>query len=344
MRMDFRHLSRLAICALALLAAPRPGRAAGKAGAGPAARPIAVATYAADEEQLRAVRALARSIRERGGAFAGAPIYVSVPDPASLPLSRLQGLGVEILPLGIDEAFLRYPLAVKAFAAAQAEEKARLAADALVWLDPGVVVLGQPDALALDGGADAVLRPVTLVNTIGQAPGKEPDEYWRPIFAATGLLGRSLPVLETIVEQAAIQPYYNCEVFAFNPRLGLAGEWARLLSRFLQDEAYQKTACTTFLRRLFLHQAVLSAVITARVKPGRIRPLSLASGYPFGQHEKLPATRKIASLDEAAAVIFDRTWQQDPGWLERIPSGTALRRWLAAVYEDYRSPEGETPR
>ncbi len=325
------------LCVTALLSAPLravPGRK-------PA--PLAVATYAADEEQLRAVRVLARSIRERGGAFAGAPIYVSVPKRERLPVARLQGLGVEILPLEIDEAFLGYPLAVKAFAAARAEARARRGAGALAWLDPGVVVLAQPDALALDGSADAVLRPVTLANTIGMAPGKEPDEYWRPIYSATGLLGRSLPVLETVVDGAAIQPYYNCEVFAFNPRLGLAAEWARLLARFLKDEAYQKTACTTFLRRLFLHQAVLSAVITSRVQPGRIRPLPLASGYPFGQHARLPAAGRLAALDDAAVVIFDQAWQQDPEWPERIPSGAALRQWLGDVFAEYRSREEASP-
>jgi glyoxylase-like metal-dependent hydrolase (beta-lactamase superfamily II) len=335
MKNNSLHFSLIVLCVLALSAAPRAYGAAPKAGAGPAAAPIAVATYAVDEEQLRAVRALARSLRERGGAFAGAPIYVSVPDPASLPVSRLQGLGVEILPLEIDASILSYPLAVKAFAAARAEEKARLAAGALAWLDPGVVVLGQPDALALDNGADAVLRPVTLANTIGLAPGKEPDEYWRPIYAATGLLGRTLPALETIVDRAPIQPYYNCEVFAFNPRLGLAGEWARLLSRFLQDEAYQKTACTTFLRRLFLHQAVLSAVITSRVAPGRIRALPLAGGYPFGQHAQLPEARRLASLDEASVVIFDQAWASDPAWMGRIAVHEPLRGWLAGAFLEY---------
>lgn len=322
-----------ALCMTALLSAPLPASPSAVPERGPA--PLAVASYAADEEQLRAVRALARSIRERGGAFAGAPIYVSVPDPGSLPVSRLEGLQVEVLRLEIDKAFLAYPLAIKAFAAAQAEGKVRRRSGTLVWLDPGVIVLGQPDELALDGSADAVVRPVTLANTIGLAPGKEPDEYWRPIYAATGLLGRSLPALETVVDWAAIQPYYNCEAFSFNPRLGLAAEWARLLERFLKDEAYQKTACTTFLRRLFLHQAVLSAVITARVAPGRIRALPLAGGYPFGQHARLPEGKRAASLDEVDVVIFDDAWARGPEWLEKMSIGEPLQGWIERVYLEY---------
>jgi hypothetical protein len=108
-----------------------------------------------------------------------------------------------------------------------------------------------------------------------------------------------------------------------------------LLTRFLKDENYQKTVCTTFLRRLFLHQAVLSAVISSRIKPERIRALPLTSGYPFSQQLKLPVAKRIATLDEVSVLIFDRTWQQDRKWLERIPAKEPLRKWLSQVYREY---------
>ena len=102
----------------------------------------------------------------------------------------------------------------------------------------------------------------------------------------------TLPALKTIADEQEIQPYYNCEVFSFNPRLGLAAEWARLLTRFLKDEKYQKTVCTTFLRKLFLHQAVLSAVISSRIKPERIKALPLTSGYPSASTTNCPPRKK----------------------------------------------------
>ncbi len=109
---------------------------------------------------------------------------------------------------------------------------------------------------------------------------------------------KNLSPSETIADEVRIQPYYNCEVFSFNPRLGIAGEWARLLTRFLSDETYQQTVCTTFLRKLFLHQAVLSAVITSIVKPERIKTLPLTSGYPFSQHGRLPQAKPPSRLDD----------------------------------------------
>ena len=141
--------------------------------------------------------------------------------------------------------------------------------------------------------------PVTLANTIGIPPHGEPNDYWQPIYAATGLDYHKLVALETIADPVRIQPYYNCEVFSFNPRLGIAGEWARLLTRFLRDEAYQQTVCTTFLRKLFLHQAVLSAVITSTVKPERMKRCRSPAATPSAS---ISACRKPGA--PSASAIF----------------------------------------
>jgi hypothetical protein len=86
---------------------------------------------------------------------------------------------------------------------------------------------------------------------------------------------------------------------------------------------------------LFLHQAVLSAVITSTVKPERIKPLPLSSGYPFSQHGRLPQAKRASRLEDLAVVIFDQTWQKDKGWLQRVPAGEPLRQWLEQTYQEY---------
>ncbi|MBN2431641.1 MAG: MBL fold metallo-hydrolase, partial [Acidobacteria bacterium] len=124
-------------------------------------------------------------------------------------------------------------------------------------------------------------------------------------------------------------------VYAFNPQLGIAAEWARLLTERLQDEAYQRTACASFRQQLFLHQAVLSAVISARVKPGRIRPLPLSHGYPFTQHGQLDPSLQVSSFNALAAVIFDYAWDKIPTWLDRLDADEPLRQWLFDTYLAY---------
>jgi len=296
---------------------------------------LAVATYAGSEEQVRSVRALVRSLRARGGPYRDSVVHVVLTDPDRVPGDALRGAGVEFVPLALEPAVLHYPLALKAFAAAAVERRVRGQAASLAWLDPGVLILQPPAALDLGGTADATVRPVSLANTVGIPPGAPPDAYWAPIYAATHLDYRALRAVETVVDAVKVQPYYNCEVFAVNPERGICAEWARILTGLLNDTPYQQAACTTFLKRLFLHQAVLSAVLQSRVAPDRLRPLPLTAGYPFNQHAQLAPARRAASLDAVAAVIFDTAWQQNPDWLGAIPASESLRAWLADTYLEY---------
>ncbi len=297
--------------------------------------PMAVMTYVAFPEQERSVRALIRSIRQWGGDYSESMIYVVLPDASSMPCLSLKGPHVELVALQIDSALLEYPLAIKAFAAARVESLVSDFCQCLVWFDPGVLVLGPPEGVALGTEYDAALRPVTLANTIGLPPGAEPNDYWRSIYDQCGLDYRSLPIVETIADTVKIQPYYNCEVYSINPRLGICREWAAILTEMLRDEMYQQKICASFLRRLFLHQAVLSAVVTAKIPTERIKSLPLTSGYPFNQHSRLPVARQIAALDDLSVVIFDDAWERNPAWMNAIPIQEPLRQWLFDAYLDY---------
>ncbi len=319
-----------------LAVAPPGGKNLTAGAADPGGR-FVVATYAGDEEQGRSVRALIRSLRTFGGAHRDCPVYVVLGNPERHPCGFLKTDGVELVPLVMGPAFREYPLAFKAFAAAQVERLVPKA-DTLVWMDPGVLVLSPPDALDLAGQHDAAVRPVTLSNTIGLPAGAPPDGYWAPIFRETGLGALPLLTVETLADGARIQPYYNCEVYAVRPGLGVCAEWARVLAGRLRDAEYQKTACTTFLKRLFLHQAVLSAVIQSRVRPDRLRELPVSSGYPFNQHARLPTSRRCTALNDLSVVIFDDAWQRDPNWMDSIEIREPLRGWLLDTYREYLQP------
>ncbi|MEW6363444.1 MAG: MBL fold metallo-hydrolase [Acidobacteriota bacterium] len=296
---------------------------------------VAVVTFISAPEQERAVKALVQSIRKWGGEYRNSQVYVVSTDIKELPGNSLRMDGVEVLALEMDPAYLSYPLAFKAFAAAQVENKVKGALSTLIWLDPGAVVFRPLALLDLAGRYDAAVRPVTLANTIGLPPQTPPNDYWKPIYGETGLDFAKLPTIETVVDGVRIQPYYNCESFSFNPDLRLAREWARLLTGRLQDEVYQEQVCTTFLRRLFLHQAVLSAVISANVRPDRLKALPLAGGYPFAQHERVSAPHKAARLNDLTVAIFDTTWDTAPGWMKAVPIDEPLRSWLAGIYMEY---------
>ena len=301
----------------------------------PSSQKIAIMTYVSDNEQERSVKALIKSVRELSGDYRNCNIYVILGDPENFPCDSLKEENVELLPLEMDKSFLDYPLAVKAFAAAQVEKIVRDDTETLMWFDPGVIVLNSLDALDLEDNFNVAVRPVSLSNNISIPPGVEPNDYWAPIYKETGIDYKNLTTLETVVDEIKIQPYYNCEVYSINPKLGICSEWAKILTKLLKDENYQKSSCTTFLRKLFLHQAVFSGVITSKVKQEKIKSLPITSGYPFNQHERLSAQKQIASLNELSVVIFDNAWIRIPTWMNKIQINEPLKQWLFDTYLDY---------
>jgi len=260
---------------------------------------------------------------------------VVLTDSVKAQSDSLRGKDVLFVPLSTDRSILQYPLAIKAFAAARVEELVKNDADTLIWFDPGVIVLNSIEALDLLGKYDVAVRPVTLSNTIGIPPDVEPNEYWAPIYGETGVVQGALRTVKTLVDELEIRPYFNCEVFSVNPKTGICAAWAQILERRLRDGSYQERSCTTFLRRLFLHQAVLSGVITSRVNAEKTKPLPVACGYPFNQHDRLPAPKRISALNEAAVVIFDQAWNENPGWLDQIKVEDPLRTWLRDTHREF---------
>lgn len=297
---------------------------------------LAIVTYVGNDVQERSTRALIKSLRELGGKYREAKVYVLLADPAHFPAESLESDNVILLPLEADTDLQTYPLAIKAFAAAQAEKIVKNEVSSLAWFDPATLVLGSLDELDLDGTYGVAIRPVSLVNTIGIPPGEKANDYWSPIYKELELDYRRLPAYETVVDGKPIQPYFNCEIFSVDPSLGIFSGWAHLLTKLLKDEAYQKNVCTTFLRRLFLHQAVLSGVIMSKVKPSDIKPLSIKTGYPFNQHEQLAVHKQVRSLNELSAVIFDYQWEKESDWMEKIPAQGKLKIWLTEAYADYK--------
>lgn len=296
---------------------------------------VAIMTYVSDREQERSVKAMIKSIRNNAGEYKNCKIYVLQTDYERIPGNSLEENNVELLKLEIEKSLLDYPLAVKAFAASHVEKLVKKEVQSLVWLDPGVIVLNSLESLILDEEFDVALRPVSLVNNIGLAPDVEPNDYWAPIYKANKLDYKTLQTIETVVDGVKIQPYFNCEVYSVNPKLGLCNEWAKELTTLLKDENYQKNSCITFQRRLFLHQAILSGIVASRIKSNRIKPIPITSSYPFNQHDQLAEGKKISSLNELNAVIFDYAWSRIPTWMNKISTTEPLKSWLFNTYLDY---------
>ncbi len=296
---------------------------------------FAVVTYVLDPDQERKADVLIKSLRRFGGDYSGVPVYVVLGDPRGLPCARLRQAGVHLVPTDADELGRRYPLAIKAYAAAQIELLTADRIDTLAWFDPETIVVGSIQALDLGDRYDVAVKPVFKRNNVGLPADAPPDAFWEPVYRASGLNPANIPVVKTIAEERSVKAYFNCEVFSVRPRVGILREWRSRLEPFLKDPDYQRTACPDFLHRLFLHQAVLSAVVVSKTQASGRAELPDSCGYPLNLHHELPRARKAASLNGLSVVILETLWDDRPDWLEIMEVREPLRSWLKQAFTDY---------
>jgi len=314
-------LPLLAASALAASPAPPPTRA-------PHAVPVVFATVVLTPYQERAAALLVESIRTFGGEFNQAPIYVAVDNPDTLPCTGSRERGARVIRLELDEAARAYPFAAKVYAAAQVERMVATAARTLVWLDAETLVLAPPTDLDLDGPQVVAARPVFLLNTVGLPVDQPVDHFWSAIYEAAGADPAAVPAVVSLVEDVAIRLYINCGIIAFRPGRGICREWAKTFGALASDEAFQRSACADARHRIFLHQAVLSAVVAARTRPAERRWLPPGYVYPLHLHNRLPIEKRAHRLNDLTCMIVESLWEEAAGVSRVMPVEEPLRSWL----------------
>ncbi len=296
---------------------------------------VAVVTYASDFSQMKKVRALVNSIRDFGKEYNNCPVYVVLDDTAKYPIDKLHSENVRLLFTDMDPTFRNYPYVIKAFAAAQVEDLVKNDIKTLIWIDPEYLVLNTFEDYILDKDCDVVLRPVSLDNNIGIKPGSEPGEYWSRVLELVELDYNTLPIVTTAVDEVDVRSYLNCQVFSWNPGLGIAEKWAGLMPELIRDRDYQDSACRESSKKIFLHQVVFTAVINSMVQPQRIRDLPLRSNYPLNLHDQLSEKKQVNQLNDIYLLSYDELWQYNPDWMERLPAREPLKTWLEDAYTGF---------
>lgn len=312
--------------------APRENSKAGK-------KPLIFALCVATEAQEKKAGVLIDSIRRFGGPYSQAPIYVVVDERANLSCTSLKERGVQLLSLDMDEAARDYPFAHKVYASAQVEERVASSAGSLAWFDVQTLVVAPPRALELDSRHAIAMRPVFLLNTVGQPVDQPVDAFWSAIYRETGVDPAQVPSVESFVEAKRIRHYINCGIISFRPDRGICRAWARAFTALVRDAGFQRAACADRLHKIFLHQAVLSSVILVKSKRAEWRWLPRDHGYPLNLHDRLAPARKARSLNELSCLIYDSLWDEQPGWMNRISIGEPLRTWVENAYRSLFSPD-----
>jgi hypothetical protein len=283
-------------------------------------------TVVNSQPEERRARLVIESLRAFGGDLKDSPVWVFVPG-AYLPegLSALQN--VAVLPLEIGQPFGGYELADKVFACARAEELAGAQVRSLVWINLDCLIVNPPVLFAPHPACDAAFRPVHIRN-VGSPASEPPDGYWAAVYRATGV-DEASGTSESFVDRQVLRPYFNTHCFSIDPAMGILRAWRANFMTLVADRKFQADCCADELHRIFLHQVVLSALVTKRIERERIRMLPPEYSYPLHFQKQLDPSRRITQLDALVCAVYE-----EAGYLEGIEIREPLRSWLAAHRPD----------
>jgi hypothetical protein len=261
-------------------------------------------------------------IRSFGGLLGRCPIWVFETGEAGPAI-----LDAQSRPLAVPEAVATAPFAAKVYACARAEALAGPEVESLVWISPDCLVLNPPLLMALGPEHDAAVRPVHIRN-VGLAATDQVDPFWSAVYRAAGVDDVALTV-ESFVDGQHLRAYFNSHILSIRPSLGLCREWFELFAALATDEPFQAGAGRDPLHQIFLHQAVLSALLATRIDPDRLRTLPPDYSYPYNLQDRVPPDRRAAVLNELVCIAReDRPLHPDD--VHDIAIREPLRAWLAA--------------
>jgi hypothetical protein len=278
--------------------------------------------------QFESFHLMLKSLRSFGGAIGQSPVWLFDTAQDAVVPQQLDDAGVRTLPLIVPDKIEHFELAAKVYACTRAEERARQGGIwSLVWIDPGCLVVRPPALFELGRGFDAAVRPVHIKN-VGLGTGEPVDGYWQKVYETVGVRDIKASV-ESFVDGQRLRAYFNTHAFAINPEKGLMREWYDGFTRLVGDEDFQAGPCADERHRVFLHQAILSALVASALDPDRVRILPPEYNYPYHLHQDVPAERRARALNDLVCVTYEER-SLDPSTMNDIEVREPLAAWLAA--------------
>jgi hypothetical protein len=269
---------------------------------------------------------LAHSLRAFGGKLANNPIWMMMPHKWE-QVSRntrqaLSELDVRLHRFEVPDEALSFPFGGKVYAAAAAESLAADEADILIWMDSDTVFAGEPAGLALKKGVNLGYRPVMLKN-ISSLYDEPLNAFWSSIFGRCGTPVDGIFPMLTTVDGVRIRPHFNAGILSVRPKAGLLQAWRnnfeQLYSRSELAPFYQEN----ILYRIFVHQAILTATLLARVGKNEMQDLGARFNYPVFLEGASESARDVITLRYDEFEFF-----RQPGWEDRIPLKEPVKDWL----------------
>jgi hypothetical protein len=277
------------------------------------------------EEVISAVHLLVESLRAFGGDLAGSQFWIFTTD-LKLSYGR-EDDRTRLLPLVVPAPVAAYPFGRKVAACAQAEQLVPDGTRSLVWIDSSCLIVQPPIFFDLGAAFDAAFRPVHIRN-VGLSPAEPLDAFWQGIYTVLGVNDIST-MITSFMDEQRLRTYFNSHAFSVNPALGLMRRWYEIFQHLVNDRQFQEVACRDDRYKIFLFQALLSALIASSLEPTRVRILPPTYNYPYNLHDRVPPNQRAVLLDELVCFTYEDR-KIHPNALIDIQVHEPLRAWLEA--------------
>jgi len=231
---------------------------------------------------------------------------------------------VHIIPVEQDRV-LEYWFGDKVVVGSMAEELVRGNVRSLIWLSPQCLILHPPFQFDLDKLYEAAFRPVHIKN-IGLPTNDPLDPFWEAVYGTVGIDGLSHSI-RSFVDGHEIRPYFNTHIFSVDPSIGILQTWLEHFREMISDEGFQTGPCSDQEHQIFLHQAILSALVCKMLDWEKVRILSQGYSYPLHLHQDVPIHNQPESLNQLVCPVYEGIYQH-PETLNGLEVHEPLKTWI----------------
>jgi hypothetical protein len=282
-------------------------------------------TIVRSPESKRNVQFLLKSLQAFGGAMRNHPVLIFQIHPDKEAELDFGGENVHVIPVNEDRALRHYWFGEKVYICSLAEEMVQGHVRSLVWLGAQCLILHPPVQLDLENSHDAAFRPVHIKN-IGLAVDDPLDSFWRAVYDAVGI--DDCPyAIRSFVDGHTIRAYFNTHLFSVNPSFGILQTWLDHFREMVSDLDFQSGPCNDQEHQIFLHQAILSALIVKMLDWERVRILPNEYSYPLHLHLDVPLHLRPASLNSQVCPVYEGIYQH-PATLNELEVHEPLSTWI----------------
>jgi hypothetical protein len=275
---------------------------------------------------------LASSIRSFGGKLAQLPIYYLVPQHDSLLASstraKLSQLNVVLIQFDISSDVLKFPLASDVIAASIIETALVGKTDLLVWLGTNTIILQEPKDFLLSDDKNLGYRPVHHIN-IGSLYSTPLDKYWTFVYQYCNVSPKQVFPMTTHIDQKTIRPYFNAGCFITRPDEQLCKQWHDIFSKVYQNPELLEMYKQDNRYPIFIHQVVLSGIVTAKYNNDQMQELPDSYNYPLHLYPEDKRPNRPANIDELITLRYETF--ADLRFSGGLVIDEKFKKWIADV-------------